>query len=302
VDKTANDWTPTISPLPNELGAPNITISPALPAGLNLNNNNGIISGIPTVFSAVGNYIVTASNNSGTYTTTITLSVQTDPPSFQYRTTSFTGTENQAFSESPLFTPAGASAASFTGFSVAPNLPAGLLLNTTSGAISGIPIEAPTRTDYTITATSNGNPPVSKTISLEILPVPITLSPANQSEVFFIGVSKQVQLPRSGGTPFPNSFTVSPNLPQGLNLNPSNGIISGIATQLSANRSYTISATNRSGTASATINIEVKDQIPNPSYPGTPFTFYESNTAITPVSPSLNGAGLPLPIDSDHFF
>ena len=51
------------------------SVSPALPAGLNLNTVNGLISGTPTIAMPSANYVVTASNSGGSTTTTLTITV-----------------------------------------------------------------------------------------------------------------------------------------------------------------------------------------------------------------------------------
>ncbi len=51
------------------------SISPALPAGLSLNDSTGVISGTPTVATAATNYVVTASNANGSDSFTITITV-----------------------------------------------------------------------------------------------------------------------------------------------------------------------------------------------------------------------------------
>src|SRR5262245_15022228 len=55
-------------------------VSPALPAGLNLNGSTGAISGTPTAPAAAGNYTVTASNSSGQTTATLSIAVNDLPP------------------------------------------------------------------------------------------------------------------------------------------------------------------------------------------------------------------------------
>ncbi len=53
------------------------TILPALPAGLNFNTATGVLSGTPTELKSATTYTITASNYSGTGTTTITFAIGT---------------------------------------------------------------------------------------------------------------------------------------------------------------------------------------------------------------------------------
>jgi hypothetical protein len=64
----------------------------------------------------------------------------------------------------------------------------------------------------------------------------------------------------SGGTP--TSYRVSPPLPSGLVLDPVSGSISGTPTALAPQRTYEVTASNASGSASATLTLTVNDQAP----------------------------------------
>lgn len=55
------------------------TVTPALPAGLTLNSATGIISGTPTVSSPPATYYIVAFNKSGSYTTSVKISVAGAP-------------------------------------------------------------------------------------------------------------------------------------------------------------------------------------------------------------------------------
>ena len=57
------------------------SVSPALPAGLVLSPSTGMVSGTPTAVTAAGNYIVTASNSTGSTTATLSITVN-DQPTF----------------------------------------------------------------------------------------------------------------------------------------------------------------------------------------------------------------------------
>lgn len=66
------------------------TVSPALPSGLTINSQTGIISGTPLVTLASSNYTVTATNNGGSTTAVISISVIDQ---FDYITYSFATTQ-----------------------------------------------------------------------------------------------------------------------------------------------------------------------------------------------------------------
>ena len=57
------------------------TVSPALPAGLNLNATTGVISGTPTMVTAQANYVVTAIDSGGSATATLAITTEKVVPS-----------------------------------------------------------------------------------------------------------------------------------------------------------------------------------------------------------------------------
>jgi Putative Ig domain len=126
------------------------SVSPALPAGLSLNTTTGAISGTPTATAAQTTYTVTATNASGNTTATVTITVTLAAPSnLVYPQTTIAASVGQSITpDIPTVT------GTVNSYSVSPALPAGLSLNTTTGAISGTPTAAAARTDYTVTATN----------------------------------------------------------------------------------------------------------------------------------------------------
>jgi hypothetical protein len=63
--------------VPTNSGGAVITysVSPALPAGLNLSTATGIVSGAPSAVTSAANYTVTATNSGGSATTTLNITV-----------------------------------------------------------------------------------------------------------------------------------------------------------------------------------------------------------------------------------
>ena len=59
----------------------NFAITPALPTGLTLNANTGVISGTPTAIAIAANYTVTATNSAGATTATLKVTVNDLAPS-----------------------------------------------------------------------------------------------------------------------------------------------------------------------------------------------------------------------------
>jgi hypothetical protein len=126
------------------------------------------------------------------------------------------------------------------GFSVSPDLPDGLTQDTTTGAITGSPTTVTAAADYTITASFDESPDSSFDLNIEVTN-PIfqgySLNPALYQRGSDIGVNIPVI---SGAAP--DSFAVSPALPDGLSLDLNSGDITGIPTAFQAPVEYTITA------------------------------------------------------------
>ena len=278
--------------LPTSTGGTVTTYSASSgPAGLSLNASTGAITGTPTTVSASTGYVITATNAAGSSTFTIYIAVNLAPPTFSYATPQ-TYTQGTAISTlSPTST--GSAVASYS----AASLPAGLSINTTTGAITGTPTVISTATDYTITATNSAGSSTA-TVNITVNPtLPAISYPSPQT--FKQGISITPIPPTSTGGPVATYSAAS--LPAGLVINASTGAISGTPTTISFATNYTITATNATGSTTATINITVTLGPPNISYPtpqtlvvGTAVTLTPTNTGGTALTYTASGlpAGL----------
>ncbi len=91
-------------------------------------------------------------------------------------------------------------------------------------------------------------------------------------------------------------YTIDKPLPPGLTFDPTTGIISGTPTATSPATDYTITAYNKDGSSSTTVNITVTNNVPitgppNISY-STPQT-YTINKTISALSPTNTGGSVP---------
>lgn len=129
------------------------SIAPALPAGLSLDAQTGIISGTPTATTAAATYTVTGTNVTGSTTATLQITVVAAvvaPASLSYTTANpLYFTTEPVIPNAPV-----ATGGAITGFTVAPVLPAGLSLNANTGVISGTPTAAQSAITYTITGSN----------------------------------------------------------------------------------------------------------------------------------------------------
>jgi hypothetical protein len=123
-------------------------VSPALPSGLSLNARSGVISGTPTQPSAEAIFLVSATGAGVRVTFPLVLSV-TEPPHGLFYVSPVSATVGAALAPlSPSI------AGSVDHYTVSPPLPRGIVLNGSSGILSGTPTEARSVAPYTITADS----------------------------------------------------------------------------------------------------------------------------------------------------
>jgi hypothetical protein len=240
------------------------SVAPALPSGLALNPGTGIIAGTPAAVSAQATYTIFANNvrpdGGGSTPFPVTLGVQAaSPVTLDYQGT---GAVSAAVGAAMTLTlPATAvTGGAATGFGVSPALPSGLGLNPSTGQVSGTPAAALPATVFTLTATTpvgSANAPFTLLVSATAPAAPLGLAYAGGP------FSATLGQPFTGPAPaFANSttalvYTVSPELPAGLALDPLLGVIAGTPTATSSQVSYTVTASNAGGLSQADLLLAV---------------------------------------------
>ncbi|HQR21874.1 MAG TPA: putative Ig domain-containing protein [Burkholderiaceae bacterium] len=257
----------------------------ALPAGLALNASTGVISGTPTSTGS-SSFTIRATDGIGAigsraYTVTIAAApVVVNPATLPG------GAVSSPYSQSVSAT---GGTGSYT-FSVsAGSLGAGLALNASTGAITGTPTTAGTRT-FTIratdTASASGTRSYTITISATIAVNPATL-PGGTA-----GTAYSQTITATGGSGA-YTFSVSAGaLPAGLALNASTGVLSGTPAAPGSS-SFTIRATDGNGASASraySVTMAAAPIVVNPATlaGGTVGTAYSQTVSATGGTGSLS--------------
>jgi|GEM_PF-1170535 PKD repeat protein len=272
-------------------GSPSSYTATGLPAGLSLNSATGAINGTPT---AAGVSVVTlgATNATGTGTATLTLTVAAAgaAPVITSPVTA-PGTVGTVFI-TYVITATG-SPTSYT----ATGLPAGLSLNSATGAINGTPTAA--GVSVVMLGATNATGTGTATLTL-------TVAAAGAAPI----ITSPVAAPGTVGTVFatytitatgsPTSYTAT-GLPAGLSINAATGAINGTPTAAGVSV-VTLGAANGTGTGTATLTLTVAAAGAVPVitsttsgyYPGTVGSVLATYTIAATGSPtSFTAVGLP---------
>ncbi len=272
-----------------QCGTPdNWIISPALPAGLAFDSTTGVISGVATELLPTSDFTITASNATGSESIVLTITVNPQAPcALVYVEMAPTYLVGMPIStNTPSF-----DCGMPSEYSVAPALPAGLILDSVTGVITGTPAQITGLANYTVTA-SNVTGSDSVTLAIKVDPqAPCNLSYSDQSPVYIMGTPIVSNIP-SVDCGAPDTFEISPPLPAGLSMNSSNGVISGIPTEMHPATVHTVVASNVTGFDTTTVTITVNPLAPcNLTY-STLTATYAVNNLITPNIANV-GCGMP---------
>ncbi len=249
------------------------SITGSLLEGLNFSTTTGVINGTLNASGSVS-HVITATNTAGTDTFSLGLTSK-NAPTFSYDNSTLTA--GTAATITPTVSGIISSYALTIGV-----LPTGLTLDTSTGVISGTPSSV-SSDSYTITGTAfsdAGNRTYTSSFTITVLGNPPDITYPYSSRVFVVGDNVSLTPTNIGGTA--TSWSISPALPTGVNLNTSTGVISGIPSAFSVSTNYIITATNASGNDTFVINMTF-NALPTVDYGGSKSLTTGISTTITPT-------------------
>jgi hypothetical protein len=263
-------------------------ISPSLPSGLLFNTINGEISGTPVNVSPITVYTVTGGNNGGDVSTTFNLFVKDLPPqNLSYPIVSEIYVKNTPITSlQPSF-----SGGSILSFSINPALPLGMTLNQSTGEISGVPLEISQITSYIVRAiNSEGQAPYAFFIAVKD-EAPTNLTYSVQNLVLEKGTTIASINPTNQKGAI-TSYSMSIDLPLGLQLNTVTGEISGTPTSVVSEDVYRVTGRNATGEVTVDLRILVNDKPPLDLNYGVNNYLFDRGVPIPELIPSSMGGDI----------
>ena len=220
--------------------------SGALPAGLSLHPATGVIAGTPTVAGGFA-FVVQATDAQAGWAQkgiAITVTAPPLPAGFEITTPSLPAGAVASPYQAQVAATGGATP--YVWSLASGNLPAGLSLNAGTGAVTGTPTAAGTFS-FTVAATDAQSRAAQRVFSIAVSPPPLEITTTSLSATN-VRSNYSAHLAAAGGT-LPYVWSVSAGqLPAGLRLQPSTGVISGLPTA-AGNVTFTVTVTDAQRTS-----------------------------------------------------
>ena len=255
----------------------NWEVIPALPLGLEILASGGISGTVQQLGDS--NHTISGSNSGGSaYTDIRIITIHEEPVNLYYSSNFFQWLLDDNIEESPNI-----EGGEIINWTIEPPLPDGLIFSQNDGSIIGIPSELHAIREHYVTATNTGGS-ITTTILISVQDI----SPTNiRYEPYLLDLTVNEEMSNlspswSDGTP--ESWEISPNLPQGLTLNPYNGEISGTPIYVQESMDYQIWANNTGGFTETQISISISSLPPDEIYwPESEYILRSNTSVLIPV-------------------
>lgn len=261
------------------------SLSPALPTGLTLNSQTGIISGSPSVVQNTTTYTITLSEP-GFNSTSTTFTIDVDSfLTFNQNFNQVVITRNSSTSFQPVSAVGGSGIYSY---SVSPALPSSLTINTSTGLIVGTALNTQSFTSYTVTINDTLQT-TSTSFSLRVdNTLTFTTTQSGYIAIVNSATSFQPIATVSGGSAV-YFYNTGSFLPNGFSLNTTTGIISGTPTAYSTASFYTLRVSDGYQTTSTRFAIRVDNILSATTVVSN--LVISTGTAMTPSTPVTANTG-----------
>jgi len=235
-------------------GAEQWRVEPALPEGMGLDAQTGRIFGHPNAVAEATSYVVTASNEEGETTVALTFTVKVPvPKNLTYPSIADVYTVGEDVGE--LIPQLSGNAEQW---SVEPPLPKGMELEASTGRISGKPVATAAKASYTVSA-SNQEGSTSVVLPFMVTaPLPQGLSYPTLASEYLVGTPVELEPECVSGVC--GTYSVVPDLPAGLRLNATTGVVSGTPEVAAEDCEYTVTLTNIAGSTATKIKFVVTEE------------------------------------------
>ncbi len=237
------------------------SFTPVLPDGLAYNSNDRVIRGTPTTATPRTTYAYTVTDNNG-HTAELMFDIAVRA--------AFRGStviNNKVYLTGTAVTEVLPEADGHNGtltYSLTPKLPSGLDFNENTREITGTPDTATSRSTYTYTVTDTDGFKTSRTFDITVRAEPNTMptfgSETIENKVYINGEAVMETLPEATSGNAPLTYSLSADLPTGLNFNPDTRVISGTPSTATSEADYTYTVTDIDGdTDERTFSITIEE-------------------------------------------
>ncbi|HTO30481.1 MAG TPA: putative Ig domain-containing protein [Pararhizobium sp.] len=233
----------------------------SLPAGLTFNASTGSITGIPVAgaFGTTSFTVTATAATAGSASANYSIAVAASPVVLTPTTGTVltAGVVGSAYSNTSISATGGVGTITYA--VTAGALPAGLSLNTSTGAITGTPTAgAFGTTNFTVTATAATTGSTAASYSITIAAPSVVMTPASGALASGTGgIAYSTTISATGGVGTITYAVTAGALPPGLTLNTSTGVISGVPTATGTFNSSITATAATSGSAVNTYSIMV---------------------------------------------